>query len=109
MAAAVVDPFGQVEINLGNGPRSDAGVECDAIGHDRKMPFVTSMWIARWIVGPRESPRGPAAVVEIWGEALIASCLADLVEIAAAGTRRSASDAVGQPLIPHRLATPEVY
>lgn len=102
----------QVEISLGDGTADVVlGIECDEIGHDRIVcTFVTSSLRrpAGFVWASETRPRGPAAVVEIWGEALVALCWRTLVEIAASATASLGVDAVGQPLIPSTvIASPD--
>jgi hypothetical protein len=78
------------------------GVECDEIGHDRVVcTFVTSSVDrpAGFMWATESRPRGPAAVVEIWGEALVAVCWRTLVEVAGQGAAAQGNDALGQPLV----------
>lgn len=102
----------EAEIDLGVGTADVIlGVECDEVGRDRIVcTFVTSSLDrpAGFVWATESRPRGPAAVVEIWGEALVALCWRTLVEIAAAAAASLGIDALGQPLIPSTVvATPE--
>jgi hypothetical protein len=87
------------------------GVECDQIGQDRVVcTFVTSTIDrpAGFMWATESRPRGPAAVVEVWGEALVALCWRALVEVAAQGAAAQGNDALGQPLLASTVvATPD--
>lgn len=102
----------QIDLNLGPGTADVIlGVECDEIGHDRIIcTFVTSSLNrpGGFVWASENRPRGPAAVVELWGEALVALCWRTLVEIAASAAASLGVDAVGQPLIPSTvIAAPD--
>lgn len=86
-------------------------VECDQAGRVAVVcTFVTS-GRARpagfsWATETR--PRGPAVVVENWGDALVALCWRALIEIARGGAAAQGTDDVGQPLVPSTVvAIPE--
>ncbi len=87
------------------------GVECDEIGHDRVVcTFVTSAIDrpAGFMWATESRPRGPAAVVEVWGEALVAVCWRALVEVAGQGAAATGNDSLGQPLLASTVvATPD--
>ena len=87
------------------------GVECDEIGRDRVVcTFVTSAVDrpAGFIWATESRPRGPAAVVEVWGEPLVALCWRALVDVAAEGAAAQGNDALGQPLLASTVvATPD--
>lgn len=102
----------QAEVNLGMGTADVLlVVECDETGQDKIVcTFVTSTLKrpAGFVWASESRPRGPAAVVEIWGEALVALCWRALVEIAATGASSQGVDALGQQLIASTvLATPD--
>ncbi len=86
-------------------------VECDQTGRDRvTCTFVTTPpeRPSGFVWATESRPRGPAAVVEVWGEALVALCWQALVEVAARAAAALGTDAVGQALVPSTVvATPQ--
>ena len=86
-------------------------VICDQVGHDRvTCTFVTTPLDrpAGFVWATESRPRGPAAVVEVWGEALVALAWRTLVEVAARAAATRGTDAGGRPLVPSTVvATPD--
>lgn len=86
-------------------------VECDQTGRDR----VTCTYVTTppdrpsgFVWATESRPRGPAPVVEAWGEALVALCWRALVEMATRVAAAIGTDGAGQPLVPSTVvATPD--
>lgn len=55
------------------------------------------------VVATEDRPRGPAAVVDVWGDALIALAWQCLLDVAAGISAASGSDSAGAPLIASAL------
>jgi len=86
-------------------------VRCDQIGADRvTCTFVTTPLerAAGFVWATESRPRGPAVVVELWGEALVALVWRSLIEIASLAAETCGADAAGRPLVPSTVvATPD--
>lgn len=86
-------------------------VRCDQIGQDRvTCTFVTTPLerAAGFVWATESRPRGPAVVVEVWGETLVALVWRSLIEIASLAAATRGDDAAGRPLVPSTVvATPD--
>jgi hypothetical protein len=51
------------------------------------------------VVATEDRPRGPAAIIDVWGEALVARAWQCLLDVAAGVSAASGSDSAGTPLI----------
>jgi hypothetical protein len=82
----------EVDLGMGTAETGQDKIVCTFVTSSLKRP-------AGFVWASESRPRGPAAVVEIWGEALVALCWRALVEIAATGASSQGVDALGQQLI----------
>lgn len=86
-------------------------VRCDQIGESRvTCTFVTTPLerAAGFVWATESRPRGPAVVVEVWGEALVALVWRSLIEIASLAAATRGADSAGRPLVPSTVvATPD--
>lgn len=84
----------------------DVPVACDQTGRVVvHVPFAVGSGRreAGLVVATEARPRGPAEIVELWGEALVALAWQALLEVAAALARESGEDLDGAGLIPVAL------
>jgi hypothetical protein len=93
----------EARLNAGDGfVDLTVNVECD---QTQRAPvtctFVTSSpdRSGGFVWATEDRPRGPMAVVDVWGEALIALCWRALIEVARVGAGRAGTDTFGRPLI----------
>ena len=78
------------------------GVECDQTGPAPvTCTFVTSSpdRPGGFVWASEDRPRGPAAVVELWGEALIGLCWRALVDVARSGAASAGTDTFDRALV----------
>lgn len=66
-----------------------------ALGHDKRVAGMIAM------TEPR--PRGPAVLVDRWGDAVVATAWQALLDLAAVRAAAAGSDAAGRPLMPAGL------
>ena len=66
-----------------------------ALGHDKR--------VAGMIATTEPRPRGPALLVDRWGDAVVATAWQALLDLAAVRAAEAGSDAGGRPLVPAAL------
>jgi hypothetical protein len=104
----------EAEVELGDGVIDVAlAVECDETRVERVVcTFVTSSpkRPAGFAWASESKPRGPAIIVDLWGEALVALCWRALIEIVRGGASASGIDTFDRPLIASTVAaTPDGF
>ena len=83
-------------------------VRCDEVGNATiRVAFATGdeKRPAGLVCATEERPRGPAAIVDVWGEALVAFAWQVLLTVGRAIASQSGTDADGAELVPAALTT----